>query len=212
MYPRAFEPPLSKSLTDLTRELVLDWAEAGQVPDAVVDAAGPRLSRWLGFEPRALELETLTTDEPLRQIALEFPELFDGAFAFVVPEAWDACEAGDDGALLFEGETARQTIVLCPLERWTPQLAAFFENNDVEALWFRRRFGTGYVQWVWVTGGEDGAPWWVWSVNSGGDFVVVTKADAGDARAVGALLASAVATDPWRGWIEAARRQHDGEA
>ncbi len=69
-----------------------------------------------------------------------------------------------------------------------------------------------YEQWVWVTGGEGEEPWWVWSINSSGDYLVVTKADAADAESLRAVLSCALQTSPWQGWLEAARRQRADSA
>jgi hypothetical protein len=199
---------VSKSLTDLARKLVLGWADGEGAPDATIDAAGPRLAATLGLTPEQLELETLTTDAPLHEIELDFPELFDGSFRFVVPDAWQHYEAEESAAWLYDDDTVRASIVVLPLEVWRLQLERFFAANDVEALWVRRRGAAPYLQWVWVTGaGNEDEPWWVWSINTSGDYLVVSKADAADADSLRALLVCALNSSPWQGWIEAALQQ-----
>ncbi len=109
---------MSKSLTDLTRKLVLGWADGEGTPDAVVDAVDPRLAAALERTPEQLELETLTTDAPLQEIELDFPELFDRAFRFVVPQSWQDYETEASAAWLYDGDTVRASIVVMPMAAW----------------------------------------------------------------------------------------------
>ncbi len=200
--------PVSKSLTDLTCTLMTGWLDEGSIPDQAVEGVGPRLATAFETKPDDLLLESFLDPEgDWSGAPVEFADAFDGAFSFIAPDRWDGLAQEGNVAQLAEDGEVRLSVVLVPIDEWGETLEGYFERHDVEGLWFAPRHSDIYLHWAWVTGGEDGAPWWVWSVNSSGDWIVLTKGDATDRESLSEQLSVALSSNPWAGWIGAAQAQ-----
>lgn len=201
---------MPNQLQPLFEKLIFQWLTTEAAPEAPVEGVTPGLAAKLGGEPRAITFDAFLHPEAQpgwRWLGLAFDAVFDGQFYFYAPEAWVEGERqGQQIATLAEPPMARQKIILSPKPFWREHLQGVLAAATVTGFAYYPRHRPHYHQWVFVTEADGAAPVCT-GAYSAGDWVVVVQGEAAGPDALRQQLTALVNSNPWHGWIAAARAQ-----
>ena len=203
---------MPSQLHTLFQPLFGSWLQSGAAPAAAMEGVTPEFTGWLNdTRPDAFTFDALHHSTPSpgwAWQAIEFSDLFDGQFYFYLPADWSAMQRGPARAVLGAGPARRQSICLLPSADWQPQAGEVLANRRVTAFAYYPLWRPYYHQWVFVTAGE-AAEVTVHGVYSAGDWLVVVAGTVpgGAPSDLKEQLSALVNSNPWYGWIQAAKAQ-----
>lgn len=201
---------MTSSLHALFQTLFFGWLDTQVAPDAPVEGVTPDFAALLATEPASFSFDTLVHREPLpgwTWRAIEFGDIFDGRFFFYVPLAWSTLEQQGPWAWLSEGGARLQSIVVVHWSHWGPHVRGLVEQGRVLAFAYYPLYRPSYHQWIFALAGEDGPGATLHAAFSAGDWLVAVEGAAADGPEVARQLTALVNSNPWYGWIEAAKAQ-----
>jgi hypothetical protein len=205
---------MPSSLHTLFQSIFLAWLQSNTAPDAPIEGATPELTDWLGTQPKDFTFDAyqqLAEEPEWGWQAIEFSDMFDGQFFFYVPTAWAASMHSQVSATFEDAHAApQQAISLVSVSTWQAQAHELLTQQRVVAFTYYPLFQPYYHQWVFVTAG-DASSVQTYGVFSSGDWLIVAEGSApqGDAQALSHQLTVLVNSNPWYGWLQAAKRQKE---
>jgi hypothetical protein len=203
---------MPSSIHALFQTLISDWLARGRAPTSAMEGIAPGLARFLNTTPEEFSFDSLFQgggEAGWEWKAVRFPEMFDGPFMMRLPAAWSDIRQKGADASVRDAVAARQSLHLVSKERWRSSMSSFLEGGDITGFAFYPLHPPYYLQWLFVVGDGSSGPAWAWSAYSAGDSILLVKGDAVDGPELKVHLASLVNSNPWHGWIEAARAQQD---
>lgn len=200
------------SLHTVFQSIFLAWLQSHTAPDAPIEGATPELTHLLGTEPKDFTFDAyqhLAEESDWRWQTIEFSDMFDGQFFFYVPTAWSAAPRSQVSATFEDAHaTPQQTISLVSISAWYAQAQALIDQKRVLAFTYYPLLPPYYHHWVFVTA-EGPTDVQAYGVFSAGDWLIVVEGQApqGDAQTINYQLTALVNSNPWYGWLQAAKRQ-----
>lgn len=194
----------------LFSELILEWCNPESAPQATIQAACPAFAERAGMSYDDFTFDAFFhsgDNEGWSWRALEFSEVFAGAFTIYLPDRWSDVRIHRTTANVLEGDKIRQSIFVLDKASWVETLPSFLTEFEVEAFVHYLLLSPGYDQWVFSTRDKNRDIDWLYAVFSASDWLFVIKADAAERELLLTQLTSILNSNPWFGWIEQARKQ-----
>jgi hypothetical protein len=203
---------MPSSLHTLFESLLVSWLDTGAAPDAAVEGVTPEFAALLGTQPADFTFDDLAHAAPAPEwtwLSLEIPQYFDGPFAFYVPRAWAELSQESAWAWLHEGGEQRQSIVLLDELFWKPYARAIVERGRVLAFSYASLLRPSYHQWIFVLAHDASGGAVAHAAYSAGEWFVSVEGAPASGAALRTQLTALVNSNPWYGWIDAARAQRE---
>lgn len=202
---------MTTSLQNLFQALFLHWLQSETAPGDPIEGVTPEFAAWRGTQPDAFSFDSLIHRSQLPGWAwqtVEFSDIFDGQFFFYLPGCWSATQLAQASAAFDDAGTRQQSVTLLLRTSWQPQANAILEHDRVVAFAYYPLLRPHYHQWLFVTT-SGGVEVKAYGVFSAGDWLIVVEGAVPDGAhpALDNQLAALVNSNPWYGWIEAARAQ-----
>lgn len=198
--------PLSRSGTHrIFQQLMEDWTRQSRSPDCALAGCSSEFADVFAQKPNEFSFETFQHASPRpgwAWNALEFRDFFSKPLHFYWPETWDNVRQKDRRAQVSERGLVRQSLFLLDKASWAETLDEFFDRTRIVAFSCIPRSPPAFLHWTFCAGrnGPQDA-WWVWSIFTAAETLIVVKGDAWDAATLERQLVSSVNSDPWRDWI-----------
>lgn len=201
---------MTTDLHNLCRTLLSQWLETSAAPDAPVEGVTPEFGEALDVQPQAFTFDACFHQTPTPEWAwrsIEFSDIFDGQFFFYLPETWSVvAQAAQTAAFGVDG-AARLALQLGRLSDWRPFARNWLDASRIIGFAYYPLHRPHYHHWLVVTGADEGRPRQVYAVYSSGDWLVATQGDAPTAADLNVNLTALINSNPWYGWIRAAKAQ-----
>lgn len=137
------------------------------------------------------------------QVPFEFSEILDGTMYMYLPTRWEGDVKNKNIAQVNEGTRVRQTLLIASKDEWKETLSEFYKNGEVAAFAYYPIQVPFYDQWVACVDQPKKQKIWVYTFYGAGEWVLVTKGDAGGRNTLELQVTSAVHSNPWYSWIAA---------
>lgn len=171
----------------------------------------PEFAALLGAQPADFTFDELAHAAPAPDWAwrtLEFPR-YDGPFAFYVPRAWNELSQKSAWAWLHEGGAQRQSIMLIDEELWKPYVRRMVASGRVLAFSYTALLRPIYHQWIFVLAHDESGGAVAHAAYSAGEWSVSIEGAPASGAELRRHLTALVNSNPWYGWIDAARAQRE---
>jgi len=201
---------MTNSIHHLFKDLLTQWLESGVVPRSSMEGIAPEFAQRMAIQPEEPLFDSLLhMSEVLgwKCQPVEFNDMFDGPLFFYVPTTWSEIRQNGPAATFGDTATTQQSLFLIQKSQWQPRMSRFFEESSVVAFAYNLLYPPHYYQWIFVVGTEETTPMWTFAAYSAGDWLVVVKGNASSASTLKEQLTSLINSNPWYGWIEAAKVQ-----
>ncbi len=205
---------MKTSLHTLYQPIFCQWLEDDLAPDAPIEGITPEFALRMLVQSDLFTFDELIQSEPevgWEWVGVAFDQVFDGQFFFYIPSEWTRQEAMGTRVVLGEKERDRQLVYPILKSLWADQIQTVLDRDHVLGFAYYPLFRPHYHQWVMVIGteAEDTLtdPLTVYAIFSSGDWVVVAEATAATATELRDQLVTVINSNPWYGWLEAAKAQ-----
>ena len=201
---------MSDSVHDLFQTVASQWLATGTGPNAALEAAAPEFGQLM-----AAKLEDFSFDYFFHSWhvpgwgwrCIEFRDVFDGRFFFYLPAAWSQILQSGTRALIRDVTSRKQSVQLLQKAVWQQQLDDLLSHRRALAFAYFPLHRPQFHQWLLITRGGSLEPVGVHAVFSAGDWLVVAEGEGSSAASLHVQLTSLINSNPWQGWIHAARTQ-----
>lgn len=178
------------------------WAQDSAAHENALEASAPHFCEKLGVDPKTFGFKSYAQPGDATewsQVPFEFPEMLDGTMYLYLPTRWSGSVKQKNLAQVQEGQRVRQTIVIASKEDWRSTLPQFNESGEVSAFAYYPIQPPYYDQWIACVEQQDKI--WIFSFYGAGDWILITKGDAGGRNTLGLQITSSVHSSPWYSWI-----------
>lgn len=188
------------------KEHLSNWANNGVSPEQSMEMSAPFFCEKLGVSPREFSFKNYAQQTDVAewyQVPFDFPEVLEGTMYLYLPTRWTGEVKQKNVAQVNEGLRVRQTICLASKEEWKKTLPNFFEVGETASFAYYPIQLPYYDQWIACVDLADKI--WVYTFYGAGEWILVTKGDAGGRNTLALQLTSAVHSSPWYSWIASAQ-------
>lgn len=200
------------SIDELFKKIFIPWALGETLHDQNrVEAISPILANVFSVKPKQFTFDKYFHTERVQGWEwnkIIFADIFEGFFSFYFPTQWKDINCEKSAATVSENNVIHQSIFLMEKKKWALRLKGFFEKNSIIGFAYEPLFLPGYIQWLFITQQPGTSESWIWGVFSSGEWVVIVKGDASDKEMLEIQITSILNSNPWYGWIEAAKKQY----
>lgn len=200
---------MSNALSSIFPPVFRSWLEMGQAPEASSEGVSPEFTGWLGGSPTTITFDQFKTlpESGWGWRSIDFPEIFDGLFYFYLPVSWNNVALERAGGKFGDAQQFYIQLFLIPGEYYQAEAARILEAERLVAFMHRPQLQPSYHQWVYVTCDPDDIVS-VHSIYSAGEWYVAAKGQTHKSQkaTLSDLLTFAVLSNPWSGWLEAAKK------
>ncbi|MCW5823605.1 MAG: hypothetical protein KIT34_12440 [Cyanobacteria bacterium TGS_CYA1] len=197
------EPELDMNqITSSFQELLNTWAHGGALPEQAIEVSHPHFCEKLGVDPQQFSFQTYAqVGDPneWNQSGVEFPEVLEGTMYMYIPSRWKMELKQSNLAQVLEGEKVRMTMILTSREEWRMTLSEFFKVGEVSAYAYYPVQLPHYDKWIACI--DRDKRMWIYTFYRAGDWILITKGDAGGRNTLVLHVSTAVHSSPWYSWM-----------
>jgi hypothetical protein len=197
---------MSDDVNSIFKESLNSWAQMDMAPPDVVEMSHPLFCEKLGVDPKAFSFKSYAQpgeSADWYQAPFEFPDVIDGTMYLYLPARWTSEMKQNNVAQVLEGSRVRQTLILASKEDWKKTLPDFFDIGETAAFAYYPVHLPYYDQWVACVDMQEKI--WIYTFYGAGDWILISKGDAGGRNTLGLQITSAVHSSPWYSWIASAQ-------
>ncbi|MBZ0189061.1 MAG: hypothetical protein K8F91_22640 [Candidatus Obscuribacterales bacterium] len=179
-----------------------NWAQGSNDGEQALEASAPHFCEKLGIDPIDFTFRSYAQPgDPSEwtQVPIEFPEMLEGTMYLYLPSRWTGSLKQKNLAQVQEGQRVRQTLIIASKEDWRATLSEFQKVGEVNAFAYYPIQPPYYDQWIACIEEQDKI--WIYSFYGAGDWVLISKGDAGGRNTLGLQITSSVHSSPWYSWI-----------
>lgn len=183
-------------------------------PTTPIEAASPAFTNLLGQQPADFTFDAYQHSEPHADWALAsvaFNEIFDGRFYFYWPSQWAVTEQKMAMAEVADSEGHQQNIFLAQRHHWQPRIREHLTHQKLLAFTYTPLLWPNYVHWVIVLSTNRPNTVALATAFSSGEWLVVLESVAASAEEIKRQLTVHLNSNPWYGWIQAAKAQQQNQ-
>jgi hypothetical protein len=191
---------------------LLKWLDSAEPDLPAQESCTSEFAALLGYEPRDFTFDLFFLPEVEKNWEwrhIVFPVFSRGFFCFCVPRAWNVTNQMEYLANIGTEEKVHQTIFLMNTARWDENMREFVKKENVVGFAYYPLFRNTYHKWLFAV--FKNGVYWLWHVSGTKEYVVLQKADGNDRESLTVQLISLLNSNPWLGWIEAAKKEYAGE-
>ncbi len=184
------------------QELLNNWANGGALPEQPIDSSHPHFCEKLGVSPEQFSFQQYAqVGDPSEwhQAGIEFPEVLEGTMYMYIPSRWNIELKQGNLAQASEGDKVRMTMILTSREEWKMTLPEFFKIGDVSAFAYYPVQSPHYDKWIACV--DRDKRMWIYTFFRAGDWMLITKGDAGGRNTLVLHVSTAVHSSPWYSWM-----------
>ncbi len=188
------------------KEQLNNWAFMDTAPGDAMEMSHPFFCEKLGVDPKTFTFKSYAQPGDANewyQAPLEFPDVIEGTMYLYLPARWTSALKQSNVAQVMEGNRIRQTIILASKEEWKKTLSEFFDVGTTASFAYYPVHLPYYDQWIACIDMQEKI--WLYTFYGAGDWILITKGDAGGRNTLGLQVTSAVHSSPWYSWIAAAQ-------
>ncbi|HMO19349.1 MAG TPA: hypothetical protein PKC98_00105 [Candidatus Melainabacteria bacterium] len=191
-------------IRDKFKENLDKWAFQNIAPLDIMEESSPIFCEKLGIEPRSFTFKGYANpgdENEWSQIPFEFSEILEGTMYMYLPSRWSGGLKQKDVAQVAEGQRVRQTLMIASKDDWKTTLEDFYDIGDIAAFAYYPIQVPYYDQWIACIDKQQ--KMWVYTFYGAGEWILVTKGDAGGRNTLELQVTSSVHSSPWYSWIAA---------
>lgn len=189
---------------DKFKENLDKWAFQNIAPLDTMEESAAIFCEKLGLEANSFTFKGYANpgdDSEWYQVPFEFSEVLEGTMYMYLPTRWQAELKQKDVAQVSEGQRIRQTLMITSKDEWKESLKDFYEVGEVAAFAYYPIQVPFYDQWICCVDIQQ--KMWVYTFYGAGEWILVTKGDAGGRNTLEIQVTSSVHSSPWYSWIAA---------
>lgn len=201
---------MSSSIHDLFQRLLTGWFASGTVPASPIEGATPEFTNILQVDEKGFSFDSFIGRANPAEWTwkfVEFRQVFDGQFAFYVPASWALARQTGNGVLFAHGTQPQQSILLAQKAAYRPQFVQLLGTSHVLAFAYYPLLRPHFHQWLVVSRNAVPGQVRATAIFPASDWLVVVEGTASGEGGLKDQLTALVNSNPWHGWIQAAKRQ-----
>ena len=180
------------------------WAFQNIAPVDTLEYSSPIFCEKLGIEHKDFSFKAYANpgdENEWYQVPFDFSEVLDGTMYMYLPTRWNGDVKEKNIGQVNEGQRVRQTLLITSKDEWKETLADFYEVGEVAAFAYYPIQVPFYDQWIACVDNQQKI--WVYTFYGAGEWILVTKGDAGGRNTLEIQVTSSVHSSPWYSWIAA---------
>lgn len=201
---------MRNALQSVFPSIFQSWLETGNAPETSSEGVSSEFAGWLEEKPENVSFESFKA--PAEAIwgwrSIDFPEIFDGLFYFYLPAAWNNVELERSAGKIGDAQQFYVQLYLIPGTYYQAEAARILTVERLLAYMHTPQLQPSYQQWLYITCDTQEVIS-VHSIYSAGEWLVAAKGQTHqrDIDTLKDLITSAVLSNPWYGWLDAAKKQ-----